>query len=112
MLARQIAVTLAEIYARLRDADAALGVLDAHPPARLGLTGIAAIIDREVISASALERAGQREAAIARLEPLTSLGLSTGPELSGSVVGPQSVSPALTVGRISSLGAWRSSAVS
>jgi len=82
VLGRQIALALAETHARMGQASAALEVLEEHPPRRVGSSGVAALIDREVIVASALDSGDDRAAALARLEEMTQVSLSDSADLS------------------------------
>jgi hypothetical protein len=75
-LARRIALSLAEVHARLGDPTAALRVLEDNPLPRLGSAGMAMMIDREVVVASALDRAGERDAALQRIASLTTVSFS------------------------------------
>jgi hypothetical protein len=75
-LARRIALPLAEVHARLSDPAAALRVLEDNPLPRVGSAGMAMVIDREVVIASALDRAGERDAALERVAALTTIGFS------------------------------------
>ncbi|MDA0182902.1 CHAT domain-containing protein [Solirubrobacter phytolaccae] len=78
--ARQIAVALAETHARLDESAEALEVLREHPPPRVVATGLAQMIDRELVVASAMYADKDREAALRRLEDMH-LDASPGLEL-------------------------------
>jgi tetratricopeptide (TPR) repeat protein len=83
-LSRRIALSLAELHARCGDAESALRVLHEHPLPTMGSAGIAMVIDREVVAASALARGGDGASALVRIEEVTRVGFSSGTDLWGA----------------------------
>lgn len=83
-LAWRIALSLAELHARLGNAEGALQTLEAHPLPRIGSSGMAMVIDREVVAASALERSGDPASALERIKQITRVDFSAETELFSS----------------------------